>query len=86
MISTNRAAGHPDVRGRASPSGISLTDHDASLIKGMLQRGDRKHDIAAYFGVNPGRIADISKGRKFLDVAAASEPDLPPPGPYLRRN
>lgn len=45
------------MRMRAEPSGISLTGTDAAIIKGMLLRGDRQHDIAAWFGVNGGRIA-----------------------------
>ncbi len=68
---------------RAEPSGISLTEVDASIAKGMLLRGDRQHDIAAWFGVNGGRIGDISTGAKFPSVVAASEHILPPPGPYL---
>jgi hypothetical protein len=39
---------------RAQPSGITLSVADAALIKGMLRRGDRQHDIAAWFGVNGG--------------------------------
>jgi hypothetical protein len=68
---------------RARPSGISLADSDAALVKGMLARGDRQHDIAAYFGVNGGRIAEIAVGKTFPDVAAAKPEDLPEPGPYL---
>jgi len=68
---------------RAEPSGISLTYSDASIVKGMLARGDRQHDIAAWFGVNGGRIGDISTGAKFPSVAAAPLDKLPPPGPYL---
>jgi hypothetical protein len=68
---------------RAEPSGISLTDSEASIAKGMIVRGDRQHDIAAWFGVNGGRIGDISTGRKFASVTAASMDKLPPPGPYL---
>lgn len=68
---------------RAEPSGISLNDYDASIVKGMLARGDRQHDIAAWFGVNGGRIGDISTGAKFPNVAAAPQEKLPPPGPYL---
>jgi hypothetical protein len=49
----------------------------------MILRGDRKHDIAAFFGVNPGRIADVESGRRFNSVPAAPEAELPPPGPYL---
>ena len=68
---------------RAESSGISLTEEDAALIRGMILRGDRKHDIAAFFGVNPGRIADIGSGRRLPSVPAAARADLPPPGPYL---
>jgi hypothetical protein len=68
---------------RASPSGISLTEPDAALVKGMLARGDRQHDIAAYFGVNGGRIGEIATGQKFREIAAAPPDELPEPGPYL---
>jgi hypothetical protein len=34
-----------------------LSAADAALIKGMLSCGDRQHDIAAWFGVNGGRVA-----------------------------
>lgn len=67
---------------RAESSGITLSSKDAAIVKGMLARGDRQHDIAAWFGVNGGRIGEISKGAKFNNVAAQTE-HLPPPGPYL---
>jgi hypothetical protein len=69
--------------GRAEPSGISLTESEAATAKGMLLRGDRQHDIAAWFGVNGGRIGDISTGKKFPNVAPEIADKLPPPGPYL---
>jgi hypothetical protein len=50
---------------RAEPSGISLTSADAAIVKAMLARNDRQHDIAAWFGVNGGRIADIKTGKTF---------------------
>ena len=50
---------------RAINSGISLNEKDAGIVKGMLERGDRQHDIASWFGVNGGRIAEISVGKKF---------------------
>jgi hypothetical protein len=68
---------------RATESGIRLTNADAALVKGMLARGDRQHDIAAWFGVNGGRIAEIANGSKHKNVTAASKQKLPPPGPYL---
>jgi hypothetical protein len=32
---------------RAEPSGQAITKSDAALIRGMIIRGDRHHDIAA---------------------------------------
>ena len=70
------------MRYRAEPSGITLGAAEAALIKGMLLRGDRQHDIAAWFGVNGGRIAEIAMGYRFTEVPAASNENLPPSGPY----
>lgn len=67
---------------RAEPSGIILTADDAAIVKGMLARGDRQHDIAAWFGVNGGRIAEVATGNRFPLVAPSQSEDLPPPGPY----
>lgn len=67
---------------RADTSGIHLTKEDAAIAKGMIARGDRQHDIAAWFGVNGGRIGEIASGTKFDDVPAQVE-NLPPKGPYL---
>jgi hypothetical protein len=63
--------------------GASLSDREAALIKGMLNRGDRQHDIAAWFGVNGGRIAEIASAKEFWWVQPATGSDLPPPGPYF---
>lgn len=68
---------------RATESGIRLTDGDAALVKGMLARGDRQHDVAAWFGVNGGRIAEVAAGTRYRKVAAAPKDKIPPPGPYL---
>lgn len=67
---------------RAAKSGIWLSAADAAIVKGMLARGDRQHDIAAWFGVNGGRIAEIATGKAHGSVKAKTEM-LPPPGPYL---
>lgn len=67
---------------RAHPSGIHLGEHEAAIAKAMLARGDRQHDVAAWFGVNGGRIAEIATGRKFRSVEPARSLNLPPPGPY----
>jgi hypothetical protein len=61
---------------------MSLNDSEIALIKGMLNRGDRQSDIAAYFGCNAGRIAEINTGHRASNVKAARDKQLPPPGPY----
>ena len=66
---------------RAQPSGLSISENDAAIVKGMLLRGDRQHDIAAWFGVNGGRVAEIASGKRFQWVRPASR-GLPPAGPY----
>jgi hypothetical protein len=72
--------------GKAPASGISLNYRDTCTIKGMLKRGDRQHDIASYFGVNGGRIAEISNGTNpYPNAEPTPEADLPPPGPYLTK-
>lgn len=67
---------------RATASGIVLSKHDAAIVKGMLLRGDRQHDIAAWFGVNGGRIAEIAIGYRFNAAKPATPDELPPIGPY----
>ncbi|OSI60344.1 hypothetical protein BSZ21_38965 [Bradyrhizobium canariense] len=62
---------------------MPLSEGEIATAKGMLGRGDRQHDIAAYFGVNGGRIAEISTGQNGASVAAASADDLPAAGPYM---
>lgn len=66
---------------RASPSGYSLTANDVPIVLGMVSRGDRKHDIAAWFGVNQGRIADAENGKYGGGGAVANANLLPPKGP-----
>jgi hypothetical protein len=69
---------------RASTSTVpSLTREDAAVVKGMLKRGDRQSDIASFFGVNGGRIADINTEKKWHEVEIALPEHLPPAGPYL---
>ena len=57
----------------APPSGNRLDEDDAAVVKGMLARGDRQHDIAAWFGVNGGRIGEISTGAKLGSLTAGGE-------------
>lgn len=65
---------------RARPSGIRLSRGATAIVLGMIQRGDRKHDIAAWFGVNPGRIAEAEQGLLYTGVKPAPQEALPPPG------
>jgi len=62
---------------------MPLSDYEIAIAKGMLSRGDRQHDIAAYFGVNGGRIGEISTGQRGYGIDEAPVADLPPPGPYM---
>lgn len=66
--------------GRGKASGISLSNNDASVVLGMVARGDRDHDIAGWFGVNQGRIAEVKDG-KFGSISMAKPTELPPKGP-----
>jgi hypothetical protein len=65
---------------RGKSSGITLWKNDARIVLGMVARGDRDHDIAAWFGVNQGRIAEVKAG-EFGDLTAAPIDQLPPSGP-----
>lgn len=57
-----------------------LTREDVRIVLGMQKRGDREHDIAAWFGVNQDRVAEAKEG-KFGNVGAAQSRELPPKGP-----
>lgn len=66
---------------------MSLTTRDAKIIIGMILRGDNKHDIAAWFGVNQARIKEAEDGAYGTTEAAPTD-QLPPkgaPGPKGRR-
>jgi hypothetical protein len=66
--------------GKARTGSPSLTNKDASVALGMIARGDREHDIAAWFGVNQARIAEAKAGAHG-SVSAAPADQLPPKGP-----
>lgn len=71
---------------KAPSSGITLGYRETCVVKGMLARGDRQHDVASYYGVNGGRIAEIATGEcAYPNAQPAPEADLPPPGPYLTK-
>ena len=57
-----------------------LSDTEAAIVKAMITRGDRQHDIAAFFNVNGGRVADVSTGTTHDNVAPALPATLPPKG------
>ena len=64
---------------RGNASGYVLKRTDIPTVFGMQARGDREHDIAAWFGVNQGRVAEAKDGR-WDGVAAAPSNSLPPRG------
>lgn len=71
---------------RAPTSGTHLSHGDTQIVKGMLLRGDRQHDIAAYFGVNGGRISEVETGdNAYPNAPTMPANKLPPPGPYLTK-
>jgi len=59
---------------------MSLSSNDVKLIMGMVSRGDKQHDIAAYFGANQARIVEATEG-KYGPTIAAPAAELPPKGP-----
>ena len=66
---------------------VRLEEQDVAIVKAMLNRGDKQHDIAAFFGVNGGRIAEIASGQKWEEVPAAHSTSLPAAGPlYVSHN
>lgn len=64
---------------RGKASGYTLTRSDAKIVLGMQAREDREHDIAAGFGVNQTRVAEV-KGGKIGTLEAAPAQELPPKG------
>jgi hypothetical protein len=60
---------------------MALTNKEASIVLGMAARGDSEHDIASYFGVNQGRIAEIKRG-DYGSIPTAPANELPPKGNY----
>jgi hypothetical protein len=56
-----------------------ISRENASIVLGMLERGDKQHDIAAYFGENPGRIIDVKFARKpqYVGIKPAPAHRLP---------
>ncbi len=64
---------------KAHRSGITVSAKDVPLILAMVARGDRRHDIAAWFGLNQGRIKEVEDGKHgMFPIASANK--LPPSG------
>lgn len=64
---------------KAPRSGLSVQPADVPIILGMVARDDRNHDIAAWFGLNQGRIKEVKDG-KYGNPAIAPDNKLPPSG------
>lgn len=66
---------------------MALTDKDVRVVFAMAGRGDKHHDISAWFGENPARVAEVLAGDRGWPGPAPAE-ELPPkgsPGPKGRR-
>ena len=57
---------------------------EIAVVKGMLARGDKQHNIAAYFNCNAGRVAEIATGKVGGIVLPAAATELPSPAPMKR--
>ena len=71
---------------KSNSSGITVSPRDVPTIIGMVARGDRRHDIAAWFGLNQGRVKETEDG-KYGPPQAKAGSKLPPkgaPGPKGR--
>ncbi len=62
---------------------MAFSLRETRMVKGMLARGDKQHDIEAFFGVNGGRVAEVATDKGDYPTAQPlAEADLPPMGPY----
>lgn len=59
---------------------MSLTTNDGKIIVAMAARGDKHHDIAAHFGENQARVAEVLSGQMFGPLSAAPADQIPPKG------
>ncbi|PQA87736.1 hypothetical protein [Hyphococcus luteus] len=49
-----------------------VTPEMAAQMRTMVTKlGMMQHDVAAYFGVNPGRVSEVVNGHTFVDVPPA---------------
>lgn len=68
----------------ASKSGLHLQVADIPIVLGMVDRGDRKQDIAAWFGVNPARIQEAINGDYGTPPLATADALLPTGSPGIK--
>jgi hypothetical protein len=59
---------------KAPRSGITVKNTDVPVILAMVARQDRRHDIAAWFGLNQGRIKEVEDGKHGNPPLARSRP------------
>lgn len=60
---------------------VNLNDQVVATIKMALDAGYYQHNIAAYFGINQGRVSEVKTGKKGGEIRAADQ--LPPDFPAL---
>lgn len=58
---------------------MAMTVRDAQVAIGMINRGDKQHDVAAYFGENQARIVEATQGAYGTTEPAPAD-ELPPRG------
>jgi hypothetical protein len=61
-----------------------LTNDEVANAKGFLKLGYKQHEVAAYFGCNSGRIAEIATGQIGENVTATPSHQLPKIKPTQR--
>lgn len=59
---------------------MAITLYDAPIVKLLLRKGLKQHDIAAHFKDNQGRVSEINTGKRFAHIPSADHlpPDFPP--------
>lgn len=58
---------------------MPLTNDEVRKVLGMIERGDKQHNIAAWFGENQARIVEAEKG-SHGQLQPAPFDELPPKG------
>lgn len=57
------------------PAAYRLTFNDAVIVWKKHWAGEYQHNIAALFGVNPGRVNDVLKYRKHVGSERVARTD-----------